>query len=149
MVLSPQVALANTPVSCDVIRRRSPLSEDRLCTYLTNRSGLLLDTRTPLPKFSFFLTVIQYTVPHVLVTVQHVLVGLTMKVLFLNNPGVNMRQFLKFFRRDERGVTALEYAILAGIIVVALVAVGTTFSTNLQAIFVALTTKVSTTISGS
>jgi len=85
----------------------------------------------------------------VLVTVQHVLVGLTMKVLFLNNPGVNMRQFLKFFRRDERGVTALEYAILAGIIVVALVAVGTTFSTNLQAIFVALTTKVSTTISGS
>ena len=84
-----------------------------------------------------------------LVTVQHVLVGLTMKVLFLNNPGVNMRQFLKFFRRDERGVTALEYAILAGIIVVALVAVGTTFSTNLQAIFVALTTKVSTTISGS
>jgi len=62
MVLSPQVALANTPVSCDVIRRRSPLSEDRLCTYLTNRSGLLLDTRTPLPKFSFFLTVIQYTV---------------------------------------------------------------------------------------
>ena len=84
-----------------------------------------------------------------LVTAQHVLVGLTMKVLFLNNPGVNMRQFLKFFRRDERGVTALEYAILAGIIVVALVAVGTTFSTNLQAIFTALTTKVSTTISGS
>jgi len=78
-----------------------------------------------------------------------VLVGLTMKVVFLNNPGVNMRQFLKFFQRDERGVTALEYAILAGIIVVALVAVGTTFSTNLQAIFVALTTKVSTTISGS
>ena len=77
------------------------------------------------------------------------LVGLTMKVVFLNNPGVNMRQFLKFFQRDERGVTALEYAILAGIIVVALVAVGTTFSTNLQAIFVALTTKVSTTISGS
>jgi len=85
----------------------------------------------------------------VLETVWHVLVGLTMKVVFLNNPGVNMRQFLKFFQRDERGVTALEYAILAGIIVVALVAVGTTFSTNLQAIFVALTTKVSTTISGS
>ena len=82
-------------------------------------------------------------------TVWHVLVGLTMKVVFLNNPGVNMRQFLKFFQRDERGVTALEYAILAGIIVVALVAVGTTFSTNLQAIFTALTTKVSTTISGS
>ncbi len=53
-----------------------------------------------------------------------------MKVLFLNNLGVNMRQFLKFFRRDERGVTALEYAILAGIIVVAVIGVGTTFSTN-------------------
>ena len=82
-------------------------------------------------------------------TVWHVLVGLSMTVLFLNNLGVSMRQFLKFFRRDERGVTALEYAILAGIIVVALVAVGTTFSTNLQAIFTQLTTKVSSTISGS
>jgi len=59
-----------------------------------------------------------------------------------------MRQFLKFLRRDERGVTALEYAILAGIIVVALVAVGGTFSTNLQAIFTTLTTTVSNTISG-
>ena len=59
-----------------------------------------------------------------------------------------MRQFFKFLRRDERGVTALEYAILAGIIVVALVAVGTTFSTNMQAIFTSLTTTVSSTISG-
>jgi len=60
-----------------------------------------------------------------------------------------MRQFFKFFQRDERGVTALEYAILAGIIVVALVAVGTTFTTALTGIFTQLTTKVSTTITGS
>ena len=60
-----------------------------------------------------------------------------------------MRQFLKFFQRDERGVTALEYAILAGIIVVALVAVGTSFTTGLTTIFTALTSKVSTTIAGS
>ena len=59
-----------------------------------------------------------------------------------------MQQFFKFFGRDERGVTALEYSILAGIIVVALVAVGTTFSTNLQGIFTALTSTVSTTFSG-
>jgi pilus assembly protein Flp/PilA len=83
----------------------------------------------------------------VLVTTQHVFVGLTMMVLFLNNPGVNMRQFLKFFRRDERGVTALEYAILAGIIVVAVIAIGTSFGSNLSAVFTALTNKVSTQIS--
>jgi pilus assembly protein Flp/PilA len=85
----------------------------------------------------------------VLVATQHVLVGLTMKVGFFNNLGVNMRQFFKFFQRDERGVTALEYAILAGIIVVALVAVGGTFSSALQGIFTQLTTKVSSTITGS
>jgi len=35
---------------------------------------------------------------------------------------MNIRQFVKKFARDERGVTALEYAILAGIIVAAVVA---------------------------
>jgi pilus assembly protein Flp/PilA len=59
-----------------------------------------------------------------------------------------MRQFFEFFQRDERGVTALEYAILAGIIVVALVAVGGTFSPALQGIFTTLTTTVSNTIAG-
>jgi len=54
-----------------------------------------------------------------------------------------MLQFIKSLSRDERGVSALEYAVLAGVIVVAVVAVGATFSTNLQAIFTNLTTKVS------
>lgn len=53
-----------------------------------------------------------------------------------------MLQFIKSLSRDERGVSALEYAVLAGIIVVAVVAVGATFSTNLQGIFTNLTTKV-------
>ncbi|TDN67279.1 Flp family type IVb pilin [Paraburkholderia sp. BL10I2N1] len=53
-----------------------------------------------------------------------------------------MLQFIKSLSRDERGVSALEYAVLAGIIVVAVVGVGTVFSPNLQAIFTNLTTKV-------
>ncbi|MDR5762699.1 Flp family type IVb pilin [Caballeronia sp. LZ035] len=53
-----------------------------------------------------------------------------------------MNKLIKAFVRDERGVSAMEYAILAGIVVVALVAVGTAFSTNMQTIFTNLTTKV-------
>jgi pilus assembly protein Flp/PilA len=55
-----------------------------------------------------------------------------------------MRKILKAFVRDERGVSALEYAIMAGIVVVALTAVGTTFSTSLQGLFTALFTKITT-----
>ncbi|KXV10932.1 pilus assembly protein [Caballeronia megalochromosomata] len=53
-----------------------------------------------------------------------------------------MQKLLKAFVRDERGVSAMEYAILAGIVVVALVAVGSAFSTNMQDVFSNLTTKV-------
>ena len=53
-----------------------------------------------------------------------------------------MSKFLKVFVRDERGVSAMEYAILAGIIVVALTFVGGTFKTNLAAVFSNLTDKV-------
>ncbi|GJH26689.1 Flp family type IVb pilin [Caballeronia sp. EK] len=53
-----------------------------------------------------------------------------------------MQKLLKAFVRDERGVSAMEYAILAGIVVVALVAVGSAFSTNMTDIFSNLTTKV-------
>lgn len=53
-----------------------------------------------------------------------------------------MQKLLKAFVRDERGVSAMEYAILAGIVVVALTLVGTTFSTNLKDVFDNLTTKV-------
>ncbi|MDR5783789.1 Flp family type IVb pilin [Caballeronia sp. LZ065] len=40
-----------------------------------------------------------------------------------------MQKFIKAFVRDERGVSAMEYAILAGIVVIALVAAGSSFST--------------------
>jgi pilus assembly protein Flp/PilA len=53
-----------------------------------------------------------------------------------------MYTFLNAFVRNERGVSALEYAIMAGIVVVALTAVGTTFSTSLQGLFTALFTKI-------
>ena len=53
-----------------------------------------------------------------------------------------MQKLLKAFVRDERGVSAMEYAILAGIVVVALTLVGSTFSTNLSDSFTNLPTKV-------
>jgi pilus assembly protein Flp/PilA len=55
-----------------------------------------------------------------------------------------MYTFLNAFVRNERGVSALEYAIMAGIVVVALTAVGTTFSTSLQGLFTALFAHITT-----
>jgi pilus assembly protein Flp/PilA len=56
--------------------------------------------------------------------------------------GKQMSKFLKAFVRDERGVSAMEYAILAGIVVVALGAVGSTFSGSMTGLFSALFTKI-------
>ncbi|MCA3888006.1 MAG: Flp family type IVb pilin, partial [Burkholderia sp.] len=39
-----------------------------------------------------------------------------------------MLQYVKSLLRDERGVSSLEYAVLAGIVVVALAAVGVILS---------------------
>jgi pilus assembly protein Flp/PilA len=49
-----------------------------------------------------------------------------------------MSKFLKAFLRDERGVSAIEYAILAGIVVVALTAVGISFNTSMGTLFTTL-----------
>jgi pilus assembly protein Flp/PilA len=47
-----------------------------------------------------------------------------------------MNKLLKMFQRDERGVTAVEYAILAGIVIAVLVGVGAgTFKTSVQQAF--------------
>ncbi|CAB3681819.1 hypothetical protein LMG27174_02707 [Paraburkholderia rhynchosiae] len=46
-----------------------------------------------------------------------------------------MRKLLKAFVRDERGVSAMEYAVLAGIVAVALGAMAATFSTSVQTMF--------------
>lgn len=67
-----------------------------------------------------------------------------------------MRQFIKKLWRDERGVSALEYAILAAIVVSAVAAAGSVLSnstTGLPGVFTSIMTmingKVSSTGSGS
>lgn len=56
----------------------------------------------------------------------------------------SVKAFLKTFIRDERGVSALEYAVLAGIVVIALGAMAATFSTNIGTMFTNLFTQVTT-----
>jgi pilus assembly protein Flp/PilA len=55
-----------------------------------------------------------------------------------------MRKLFKFFVRDERGVSAMEYAVLAGIVVLALGAMAATFKTDIGTMFTGLFTKVTT-----
>ncbi|RKU04420.1 Flp family type IVb pilin [Burkholderia sp. Nafp2/4-1b] len=60
-----------------------------------------------------------------------------------------MLQYVKSLLRDERGVSSLEYAVLAGIVVVALAAVGVILSSNtggLPAVFTTLINKVTALI---
>ncbi|HDR9122644.1 TPA: Flp family type IVb pilin [Burkholderia vietnamiensis] len=59
-----------------------------------------------------------------------------------------MLQYVKTLLCDERGVSSLEYAVLAGIVVVALAAVGTVLSgsSGLSSIFTTLINKVSSLI---
>lgn len=54
-----------------------------------------------------------------------------------------MRQLFNRFIRDTRGVSALEYAILAGLIVGAVATGATLLNTNLAALFTAVNTSVS------
>ncbi|WP_150291500.1 Flp family type IVb pilin [Sphingobium estronivorans] len=44
-------------------------------------------------------------------------------------------QLLARLKRDERGLTAVEYAVLGAVVVAAIVAVGTNFQTQLGAAF--------------
>lgn len=60
-----------------------------------------------------------------------------------------MRKFIKWFVRDERGVSAMEYAVLAGIVAVALGAVATTFSTDVKTMFTTMFTSITTAQAGS
>ena len=52
-----------------------------------------------------------------------------------------MRNFIKSLARDERGVTAVEYAILAGAVVAVLSVAGVAFSGALSAAFTKVTTE--------
>lgn len=55
-----------------------------------------------------------------------------------------MLQFIKSLSHDERGVTALEYAVLAGIVVLAVVAAGAVLSGTggLPGLFTTLMAKI-------
>jgi pilus assembly protein Flp/PilA len=54
-----------------------------------------------------------------------------------------MQKLIKAFVRDERGVSAMEYAILAGIVVIALVGVGASFTSGIQGLWSGITTAMS------
>ncbi|CAN7342627.1 Flp family type IVb pilin [Caballeronia sp. LjRoot31] len=55
-----------------------------------------------------------------------------------------MRKFISWFVRDERGVSAMEYAVLAGIVAVALGAVATTFSSSVSTMFTTMFNSIAT-----
>ena len=53
-----------------------------------------------------------------------------------------MSKFVKFFVRDERGVSAMEYAVLAGIVAVALGTIGATFNAQVKTMFATMFTSI-------
>jgi pilus assembly protein Flp/PilA len=62
-----------------------------------------------------------------------------------------MFNFLRTLQRDERGVSSMEYAVLAGIIVLAVVAVGTVIenpNTGIPNLFTNLMTAINGHIHG-
>lgn len=56
---------------------------------------------------------------------------------------MKLNKFFKCFQRDERGVTALEYAILAAVIVAAVA----TFSTDIAGLYTTAFSHVSAKVS--
>jgi pilus assembly protein Flp/PilA len=53
-----------------------------------------------------------------------------------------MLKFVKWFVRDERGVSAMEYAVLAGIVAVALGGMAATFGVQVKAMFTTMFTAI-------
>jgi pilus assembly protein Flp/PilA len=53
-----------------------------------------------------------------------------------------VQSFIIRLRNDQRGLTAVEYAVLGGIIVAALVVVGAQFQTGLSGAFTTMFSKV-------
>ncbi len=55
-----------------------------------------------------------------------------------------MRTFVKKLAGNSKGATAIEYGLIAGLIAVAIVAAVTTVGTNLNGLFGAVNTKLTT-----
>ncbi|MEM5457566.1 Flp family type IVb pilin [Paraburkholderia phytofirmans] len=55
-----------------------------------------------------------------------------------------MKNMIQKFLREEDGVAAIEYGLLAGLIAVAIIATVTTMGTNLKAVFTTISTKLAT-----
>jgi pilus assembly protein Flp/PilA len=53
-----------------------------------------------------------------------------------------MRKLVKSFVRDERGVSAMEYAILAGIVAVALAGIAVAFNASVTDMFTTMFTSI-------
>lgn len=51
-----------------------------------------------------------------------------------------MKTFIKRFARDERGITAIEYGLIAGILALGLITTLGTVSTSLNGLFTAIST---------
>ncbi|MGE8358189.1 MAG: Flp family type IVb pilin, partial [Microvirgula sp.] len=63
-------------------------------------------------------------------------------IVFVNDPGktaMKLKSFLKKFARDELGVSALEYAILAAVVAVAVAALGPKISKLYDDLFTRVT----------
>ncbi|TDV11674.1 Flp family type IVb pilin [Paraburkholderia caballeronis] len=60
-----------------------------------------------------------------------------------------MNRFVKLFVRDERGVSALEYAILAGIVIVAVVAAAGTLGDGIRSGFSNLASQITSATTSS
>ena len=54
-----------------------------------------------------------------------------------------LRKFTKRLARDQKGLTAVEYAVLGGVIVAAITALQTDFTNDLKGAFTALFNSVS------
>ena len=59
-----------------------------------------------------------------------------------------MKTTIKTFLKEEDGVAAIEYGLLAGLIAVLIAAAATAIGTNLQAIFVKVQNAVTTANTG-
>ncbi|QGZ63400.1 Flp family type IVb pilin [Paraburkholderia acidisoli] len=58
-----------------------------------------------------------------------------------------MWKIINTLYRDERGVSALEYALIAGIVVAAVLVAGSSLTTNIPALFTNMMSNLSTKIS--